>query len=79
MRRDTALMLHCEQNDPIQEIRIIMCWHKSGRRDWSIAIDGRLHAHISTEILEALIESEVLITETSLTDQECADQVWSVQ
>jgi hypothetical protein len=75
MSREVALTFCCEENDPIHEIRIIMCWHKGACKDWSVAIGGQLHTHISTDILEALIECEVIVAETSLTRQECTHEV----
>jgi hypothetical protein len=72
--RETAIMLDCEQDDPI--FHITMCRHRN-KRNWSIAIDDRLHSHISADTLEALIDYEVVVTETSLTDQECHEDVIS--
>jgi hypothetical protein len=74
--RETAIMLDCEQDDSIQELNIILCRHRHAR-DWSVAVGGKLHSHISTDTLDGLIEYEVFVTERALTVQECHEDAIS--
>jgi hypothetical protein len=48
------------------QIRINL-WHNDERLDWSIEINGQRHEHVTSEIVEALVESHLIIAETSLT------------
>ena len=34
--------------------------------DWSVEINGHLHEHVTIEVMEALVECAVIVTETSL-------------
>jgi hypothetical protein len=43
-------------------------------RDWSVVINGQRHDHVATEVVEALVECELIVAETSLTrehDYDC--------
>jgi hypothetical protein len=42
-------------------------WHNDEALDWSIEINGLRHEHVTSEILEALVECALIVTETSLT------------
>jgi hypothetical protein len=48
------------------QIRINL-WHNDETLDWSIEINGRRHEHVTSEIVEALVESQLIVAETSLT------------
>ncbi len=34
--------------------------------DWSVEINGHLHEHVASEVMEALVECAVIVAETSL-------------
>jgi len=34
--------------------------------DWSIEVNGHLHEHVTSEVMEALVECAVIVAETSL-------------
>ena len=53
----------------MQEIRVRL-WRNSEAKDWSVDIDGLLHEHISSEILEALVECALVAAEGSLLQAE---------
>jgi hypothetical protein len=38
-------------------------------RDWSVVINGQRHEHVTTEVVEALVECELIVAETSLTHE----------
>jgi hypothetical protein len=42
-------------------------WHNDEALDWSIEINGLRHEHVTSEILEALVECALIVAETSLT------------
>jgi len=46
---------------------IIDLWRNDETLDWSIEINGWRHEHITSEIVEALVESQLIVAETSLT------------
>ena len=51
-----------------QQITIILS-RKIDTRDWSVVVNGQRHEHVTTEVLEALVECELILAETSLTDE----------
>ena len=56
-----GLRVHCMQRITID------LWHNDETVDWSIEINGRRHEHVTSEIIEALVESVLIGAETSLT------------
>jgi len=59
-------ILGCECISIEREIRISL-WHNDESDDWSIKINGQHHDHITTEIMEALVECALIVAQTSLT------------
>jgi hypothetical protein len=49
-----------------QEIKICL-WHNDESLDWSVEINGQHHEHVSSEILEALVECALILAQISLT------------
>ena len=49
----------------MQEIKIKL-WRNDQAQDWSIEINGLLHEHVSSEIMEDLVECALIVAETSL-------------
>jgi len=49
-----------------QEIKIFL-WHNDESLDWSIEINGQRHEHVTSEILEALVECTLILAQISLT------------
>ena len=50
----------------MQEIKIKI-WLNSAD-DWSIEINGLRHNHVSSQIMEAFVETSMIMTEKSLID-----------
>ena len=50
----------------MQQIKIDL-WHNDEALDWSIEIDGLRHEHVSSEVLETLVECALIVAEKSLT------------
>jgi hypothetical protein len=50
----------------MQHIKIDL-WHNDEALDWSIEIDGLRHEHVSSEIVETLVECALIVAENSLT------------
>ena len=46
--------------------------------DWSVEIDGHLHVHISTEVIEALVEYKLIVAYSLLESLQCSDHGESV-
>jgi hypothetical protein len=44
----------------------INLWHNDKTLDWSIEINGRRHEHVTSEIIETLVEIQLIAAETSL-------------
>ena len=65
-------------NAPREKHIHIILSHNDETRDWSVEIDGYLHAHISTEVIEALVEWKLMESYTLLERQQCGDQGESV-
>jgi hypothetical protein len=49
-----------------QEIKLAL-WHNDESLDWSIEINGLRHEHVTSEVMEALVECAVIVAETSVT------------
>lgn len=56
----------------LQQIRITL-WHNAAMRDWSVEIDGQCHEHVTAEVVEALVECQLIVAETSLAHQQYLD------
>jgi hypothetical protein len=69
--REPDSLLPCGLNR-MQQIKITL-WHHHEMRDWSVEIDGRRHEHVTSELVEALVECQLIVAERSLTDQQCRD------
>jgi hypothetical protein len=50
----------------MQRIEIDL-WHNNEMRDWSIEINGLRHEHVTSEIVETLVECAMIVAEKSLT------------
>jgi hypothetical protein len=49
----------------VQGIEIQM-WFNDESLDWSVEINGQRHEHVTSEVMEALVECAVLVAETSV-------------
>jgi hypothetical protein len=49
----------------MQQIKIDL-WHNDEALDWSIEINGLRHEHVSSEIMETLVECALIVAEKSL-------------
>jgi hypothetical protein len=58
--------LNCERTLITQEIKISL-WHNDESLDWSIEIDGLRHEHVTSEVMEALVECTLIVAQMSLT------------
>ncbi len=45
----------------------VRVWHNDESLDWSVEINGQIHEHVTSEMMEALVECAVIVAETSLT------------
>jgi hypothetical protein len=43
----------------------VKLWHNDSD-DWSIEINGLCHEHVTSAIIESLVECELIVAETSL-------------
>ena len=50
----------------MQKLKIGL-WLNDEALDWSIEINGLRHEHVTSEILEALVECALIVAENSLT------------
>jgi hypothetical protein len=50
----------------MQQIKIDL-WHNDEALDWSIEINGLRHEHVTSEIMETLVECALIVAEKSLT------------
>jgi hypothetical protein len=50
----------------MRELRIDLS-HNYEAEDWSIEINGLRHEHVTSEVVEALVECALIVAETSLT------------
>ena len=46
----------------------IQMWSNLEASDWSIEINGLRHEHVTSEILEDLVECAIIVAERSLTE-----------
>ena len=56
------------RNNRMQQIQITL-WLNNETRDWSVDIDGQHHEHVTSDFLEALVECELIVAESSLINQ----------
>jgi hypothetical protein len=42
-------------------------WHNDEALDWSIEINGLRHEHVTSEVIETLVECALIVAERSLT------------
>jgi hypothetical protein len=49
----------------MRQIKINL-WHNDEVLDWSIEINGQRHEHVTDEVMEALVETALIVAETSL-------------
>jgi hypothetical protein len=66
---DTVLPLKRARN---KHIHIILS-HDDELGEWSVEIDGDLYAHISTDVIEALVECKLINSYSLLGSQQCSD------
>jgi hypothetical protein len=53
---------------PAMEREIKICLrHDDELLDWSIEIDGQRHEHVTSEVMEALVECALIVAQMSLT------------
>jgi hypothetical protein len=50
----------------MKELKIDLS-HNYEAQDWSVEINGLRHEHVTSEVLEALVECALIVAETSLT------------
>jgi hypothetical protein len=53
------------QEVPMQEIKFRL-WRNAEAQDWSVEINGLRHEHVSSEILEDLVETALIVGEEQL-------------
>jgi hypothetical protein len=53
------------QEGPIREIKIRF-WRNAEAQDWSVEINGLRHEHVSSDILEGLVEAALIVGEEQL-------------
>jgi hypothetical protein len=58
--------LNCFRASIEQKIEIRM-WHNDESLDWSVELNGRRHDHVTSEVLEALVECALIVGQASLT------------
>jgi hypothetical protein len=51
----------------------IQLWPNEGARDWSIEINGTRHEHVTSGIMEDLVECAIIVAQTLLTQDVHAD------
>ena len=52
----------------MRQIKIDL-WHNDEALDWSIEINGLRNEHVTSEIIEALVECALIVAERSLTSE----------
>jgi hypothetical protein len=50
----------------MQQIKINL-WHNDEAMDWSIEVNGLRNEHVTSEIIESLVECALIVAEKSLT------------
>lgn len=48
---------------------LVTLWRNVATQDWSVVINGQRHEHVTTEAVEALVECELIVAETSLINE----------
>jgi hypothetical protein len=56
----------CEPTAVERKIEICL-WQNEEMLDWSIEIDGQRHEHVTSEVMEALVECALIVAQMSLT------------
>lgn len=46
----------------------IRLWRNSEAQDWHVEMNGVRHMHVTTEIMEDLVEAAMIVAENSLTE-----------
>jgi hypothetical protein len=64
--REYRCILNCGDAAVGQGI-IIVLWHNKESLDWSVKINGLRHEHVTSEVVEALVECAVIAAQMSLT------------
>jgi hypothetical protein len=64
--REERSILNCEPATIEREIKICL-WHNDESLDWSMEINGQRHEHVTSEIMEALVECALIVAQMSLT------------
>jgi len=59
-------VLNC-MSPAIEEGLQVVMRHNDESFDWSVEINGQLHEHVTSEVMEALIECAVIVAQASLT------------
>jgi hypothetical protein len=49
----------------MQKLDIVL-WMNDQRDDWSIEVNGLRHEHVSSQVVEDLVECALIVAETSL-------------
>ena len=50
----------------MQQVKINL-WHNDEAMDWSIEVNGLRNEHVTSEIIESLVECALIVAEKSLT------------
>ena len=61
------LILGCGVYCPMKQINIDL-WLNDEVQDWSIEINGLRHEHVTSEIMEDLVECALIVAERTLTE-----------
>ena len=61
------LILDCGVYCPMKQINIDL-WRNDESQDWSIEINGLRHEHVTSEIMEDLVECALIVAERTLTE-----------
>jgi hypothetical protein len=56
----------CARNTTQSSLTMIEILHNDEPCDWSVEINGQRHDHVTSEVMEALVECAVIVVETSL-------------
>jgi hypothetical protein len=71
MTNEPNQLLGCKTKN-VQKI-IITLSRNLAMRDWSVEIDGQRHEHVTADVVEALVECQLIVAETSLAHQQYCD------
>jgi hypothetical protein len=64
MTNEPTNLLDCENNGVQRIVITLSC--NFAMRDWSVEIDGQRHEHVTADVVEALVEYQLIVAETSL-------------